>query len=65
MKESTSITKGRIFNKVSEIEQTIKSNQMVGLIIRGFLMGLMLIAIFLHLLNTELTSAPEFIYNQF
>lgn len=50
---------------IVNIRNKILANEKVVLILRGLLMGAMLIAIFLHLLNTELTSATEFIYNQF
>jgi len=51
--------------RIVNIKNIILANEKAVLTLRGLLMGAMLIAIFLHLLNTELTSAPEFIYNQF
>ena len=34
-------------------------------VVRSILIGLMLIAIFYHVVNTDFSTAPEFIYNQF
>ena len=51
--------------RILKFQKQIQENPKITLIMRGILMGVMLIAIFLYLLNTELTSAPEFIYNQF
>lgn len=52
-------------NKIDKIINRIKSNDSLLLFLKGILMGIMLISIFLRLMNSELTSPPEFIYNQF
>lgn len=51
--------------RLNEMISRIKGNENVMLVIHGIVMGIMLICIFLHLINTEMTTAPEFIYNQF
>ena len=55
----------RVVEGIEKIKKRMPENTIMFLILKGIFMGIMLIAIFLHLLNTELVSAPEFIYNQF
>lgn len=51
--------------KIFEFMNKMKENEKIMIVMKGIAMGAMLIAIFLHLLNADLTSAPEFIYSQF
>ncbi len=51
----------QFINSIREVCKNMKSNY----IVKGIIMGMMLIAIFIHLLNADLSTAPEFIYNQF
>lgn len=51
----------RFINFIREIYNKDK----IRLIVKGIAMGIMLMAIFIHLLNADLSTAPEFIYNQF
>lgn len=43
----------------------IKNSDRVRLVLRGFLMAVMLVLIFIYLLGKDFSSAPDFIYNQF
>ncbi len=43
----------------------IRENDTALMIIRTILMSAMLVAIFLYLANTDVSTAPEFIYDQF
>lgn len=54
-----------IKKSIVNFKNKIQASEKIILVVKGVLMGAMLIAIFIHLLNSELTSAPEFIYNQF
>ncbi len=49
---------------ISRIIQHLQKEN-VKYIIRGIMMGIMLILIYLKLLNSDYSSAPEYIYNQF
>lgn len=50
---------------IVKVLDRIKKNEVLYIVLRGTLMGIMLILIFLYLINTDLTSAPEYVYNQF
>lgn len=41
------------------------ANEVIKSVVRGIAMWAMLLAILLFLLNTDFSTAPEFIYNQF
>ena len=51
--------------KLVDFFSKMREKKMIMFVLRGIAMGLMLIALYIHLLNSDLTSAPEFIYNQF
>ncbi len=50
---------------MNKLISRIKKNENIVLVVHGIAMGIMLICIFFHLINTEMTTVPEFIYNQF
>lgn len=51
--------------KIFEFMNKVKENEKIMIVMKGIAMGAMLIGIFFHLLNADLTSVPEFIYSQF
>ena len=50
---------------ISKTETLIRENLWLRIIVHGVLAGIMLALIFLRLYHTDLSTAPEFIYNQF
>ena len=50
-----------IASKIRELSE----NEVLICVVRGVTMGIMFVLIYVYLLHSDLTAAPEFIYNQF